>query len=147
MSGGAPSSNSLSAPASLIDLLETSSCIHTTEPDNKALLDYIIAKIRPMLPTAISATVQPESWETLVTGVDGSGAPITCRDGRPSLAADRYFRQWHFTVLSPGPDASLKHVEVAMCYDVRHGAPECPDGRRRGIARESRTRLALFPTS
>lgn len=119
------SSSSLGAP-SLVDLLETSSCIHTTEPDNKALLDYIIAKIRPMLPTAISATVQPESCGTLVTGVDGSGAPITCRDGRPSLAADRYFRQWHFTVLSLGPDASLKQVEAAMCYDVKHGAADVP---------------------
>ncbi len=120
------SGDSLTPSASIADLLETGPCIHTSEPDSKSLLDYIITTVRPMLPTATTATIQPESCGPVITGVDGSGGPITCHDAHPSLAADRYFRHWPFTVLSLGPHATLKEVEAAICYDVHHVAPDIP---------------------
>jgi hypothetical protein len=120
------SGDSPTTSGSIADLLETGPCIHTSEPDSKSLLDYIITTVRPMLPTDTTATVQPESCGPVMTGVDGSGGPITCHDGHPSLAADRYFRHWPFTVLSLGAHATLKEVEAAICYDVHHGAPDIP---------------------
>lgn len=50
---------------------------------------------------------------------DGNAVPVLCPDGRPSLAADRYFRSLEpaLAVLHLAPDANLDDVETAMCAD------------------------------
>jgi hypothetical protein len=121
--GGDPTSASVTTIAGM---LASGPCSHMSEPVGRTLLDYIITAVQPMLPSAISPVVQPESCGPVLAGVDGTGGPITCRDGRPSLAADRYFRQWHFKVLSLGPHATLSEVEAAMCYDIKHGPGGVP---------------------
>ena len=67
-------------------------------------------------PTA-QYVVQPESCGALNFAADGSAGPVTCPDGRPNLAADRYYRQLHLKVLNLGADASPGDVSVAICQD------------------------------
>jgi hypothetical protein len=54
---------------------------------------------------------------------DGNARPVLCPDGRPSQAADRYFRSLEPTlaVLHLAPDANLDDVETAMCADKTFG--------------------------
>jgi hypothetical protein len=61
--------------------------------------------------------VQPESCGALTFGVDGSAGPITCPDGRPNLAADRYYRRFRLKILNLGADASPGDVATAICQD------------------------------
>jgi len=77
-------------------------------------------------PAPTQFVVKPESCGQMITGVDGSGGPIVCPDGHPSLAADRYFRELHFTILNLGSAASLKEVDAAMCKDARSGVGSLP---------------------
>jgi len=50
---------------------------------------------------------------------DGNIGPVLCPDGRPSFAADTFFRSMEpaLAVLRVGADANLADVETAMCAD------------------------------
>jgi hypothetical protein len=54
---------------------------------------------------------------------DGNVGPVLCSDGRPSLAADSFFRSLlpAVAVLHLAPDANLTDVETAMCADETFG--------------------------
>jgi hypothetical protein len=67
--------------------------------------------------------VQPESCGALNYGVDGTAGPLRCPDGRPNLAADRWYRRDHLRVLELGPDASPTTVINAICADFSAGPP------------------------
>lgn len=51
---------------------------------------------------------------------------MTCPDGRPNLAADRYYRQMHLRVLTLGPDATPGQVDDAVCADLATGKSTFP---------------------
>ena len=65
--------------------------------------------------------VTPESCGALNFAADGTAGPVTCPDGRPNVAADRYYRQLHLEVLSLGANATPAQVNTAICYDLRLG--------------------------
>ncbi len=69
-----------------------------------------------------SFVVQPESCGALSFGADGNAGPVTCPDGRPNLAAVRYFGQLYLKVLSLGANASPSDVEFAICKDLATGS-------------------------
>jgi pimeloyl-ACP methyl ester carboxylesterase len=56
---GNPLGDPLATDVSITELLETGPCIHTSEPDSKALLDYIVSQAGPMLPTMPTTTTTP----------------------------------------------------------------------------------------
>ena len=64
-----------------------------------------------------------EDCGALSYGADGNAGPVTCPDGRPNAAADRYFRgiQPTLAVLRLGPEASPTDVTDAICTDLRSG--------------------------
>lgn len=66
----------------------------------------------------VQYVVQPESCGALTYGVDGTIGPIKCPDGRPDLAADRYYRTLHLKVLTLGAQATPTDVYVAICQDL-----------------------------
>lgn len=65
--------------------------------------------------------VAPESCGALIFGADGAAGPVTCPDGRPNIAADRYYRHLHLRVLDLGPSASPGQVFTAICADQATG--------------------------
>jgi hypothetical protein len=67
--------------------------------------------------------IQPESCGALSYGEDGTAGPVLCPDGRPNLAADRWYRKYHLRVLELGPDASPAAVINAICADFSAGPP------------------------
>jgi len=65
--------------------------------------------------------VAPESCGALIFGADGAAGPVTCPDGRPNIAADRYYRHLHLRVLDLGSSASPGQVFTAICADQAAG--------------------------
>ena len=57
---------------------------------------------------------------TTSISADGSAAPLTCADGRPSWSADDHFRELRLKVLALGEHAAVRDVETAVCGDARH---------------------------
>jgi hypothetical protein len=76
--------------------------------------------------TNSSFVVRPESCGALTFGADGNARPVTCPDGRPNLAAVRYFDQSHLSVLSLGAYASPGNVTLAICRDIMSGDTTFP---------------------
>jgi hypothetical protein len=78
----------------------------------------------PVSPPASDASgqanwvVAPESCGALSFGADGNAGPVTCPDGRPNLAAERYYRPLGLAVLNLGAIASPQDVESAICADL-----------------------------
>jgi hypothetical protein len=70
-----------------------------------------------------AAAQQLESCGEVTHLQDGNVAPVLCSDGRPSLAADSFFRSLlpAVAVLHLAPDANLTDVETAMCADKTFG--------------------------
>ena len=54
-------------------------------------------------------------------GFDGNAGPVTCNDGRPSVAAIAYFNRMHLRLTQLGPDASPTDAESAVCADRQAG--------------------------
>ena len=82
--------------------------------------------------------VRLEYCGAITVSRDGSSAPIICSDGRPSVAADRHFRQLHLRVLSLGPHATVPEIEAAVCSDVRHtNAAIASDGMQLAAAEQA----------
>jgi len=77
-------------------------------------------RVRPSVP-APPYVVLPESCGALSYGADGNVSPITCPDGRPNRAADKYLRGFKpsLRVLALGPSASPTDVEAAICTDLK----------------------------
>jgi hypothetical protein len=76
----------------------------------------------PSVPPTISPRVSPLALEACgeVTHYqDGNAGPVLCPDGRPSQAAETYFRALvpALAVLRVGADANVNDVETAMCAD------------------------------
>jgi len=70
--------------------------------------------------------IQPESCGSLTFGADGNAGPVTCPDGRPNLAEDRWLRPLHLKVLGLGPAANPNEVENAICHDFAAGRTTGP---------------------
>jgi len=78
-------------------------------------------------PAALAkAVVAPQSCGALRFGADGTAEPVTCPDGRPNLAADRYYRQMHLRVLALGQYATPVQVGAAICADMATGKTTFP---------------------
>jgi hypothetical protein len=75
------------------------------------------------LPAGASSTataqyvMTPESC-AVYYDVEGYPSPVLCKDGRPSLVVDHWYRQRHFKVFSLGPTASPDDVIAAICSDL-----------------------------
>ena len=75
---------------------------------------------------APARVVAPESCGALLFRADGAADPVTCPDGRPNLAADRYYRQMRLRVLALGPAATPMQVGAAICADLATGKTTFP---------------------
>jgi hypothetical protein len=75
---------------------------------------------------SVPYVVVPESCGALEYAVDGTVGPTTCPDGRPNMAADRYYRMRNLRVLSLGPNASPIDVDNAICADMADRATSIP---------------------
>jgi pimeloyl-ACP methyl ester carboxylesterase len=101
--------STIGSAATAFDVLGALPCIHTNEPHSKALLDYIIAQVGPMLPTAVipaSAGLAACTSAAITRSLSTHGAPkvagwqvdsFACKDGwalaavgAPSLHPDLY---------------------------------------------------------
>jgi transcriptional regulator with XRE-family HTH domain len=65
--------------------------------------------------------IAPESCGALRFGADGAAWPVTCPDGRPNIAAVRYYRHLALRVLGLGPRADPGQVHAAACADLATG--------------------------
>jgi hypothetical protein len=74
---------------------------------------------------------------------------VTCPDGRPNLAADRYYRRLHLRVLALGPYATPMQVDAAICADLATGKTTIPiEARAVELAyAEQAWRFGLDPAS
>jgi transcriptional regulator with XRE-family HTH domain len=77
-------------------------------------------------PAAPARVVAPEPCGALQFAADGVADSVTCPDGRPNLAADRYYRQMRLRVLTLGPDATPMQVDAAVCADLATGKTTFP---------------------
>ena len=74
-------------------------------------------------PSPKGSPLAPESCGEITHFQDGNIGPVLCPDGRPSLAADSYFRSLlpAVAVLRLEPNANLDDVQTAMCADKTFG--------------------------
>jgi hypothetical protein len=73
----------------------------------------------PPTPSPRGSPLALEACGEVTHSQDGNAGPVLCPDGRPSQAADTYFRELvpALAVLRVGADANVNDVETAMCAD------------------------------
>ncbi len=105
--GGSPASG---VPQQTPTVASTAASPVTNSPDSPS-------------PSPKGSPLALESCGELTHYQDGNVGPVLCPDGRPSLAADTWFRSLlpQVAVLRLEPNANLDDVETAICADKTFG--------------------------